>query len=567
MRHLTTLTALAATLALTVGCGSGSSSSGGTIAPAASSALTFRTLDRGDTTGMRVSPPDASASWEAPDAAELTSLWTAHQSHRTQPDPEPQVDFTTERVVGLFLGERPSGGFAIEVVDVAAVASQTVEVRYERTAPQGAANPVVTAPYHIVAVNDRSSTLTFVDVTPATGRTLSDAHGQLVLEPSRAGGDALAFLEDGAAAPLELTDPSALVTAGAHVGTALTLSGSVENNAAGLTGLPEAARVTSFTLDDVAASGRLQAGPAATVFEDVDGTAYAPLGPLAAALLAHPLDRPVWVTGRIDPAYAGPEVGLTVTSWRPTSTLRVRVTGGLMGVDEHTIVDDLLAPGSTGAYRYVLDVLANGNHAEGRGHMRAAERSVLEGLVANADLPNQPARFQPTTPVLDVPTTYVDFADQAGDLTIQIDPGSTIPQELTDLLQAVRALEQGWVAQLRTADVGQMSQVTTPGVQVVRDQAAFDALWQQHAPGTTPPTVDFATSFVVAAFQGTQTSGGYAIEVETPARFGDDLYLTVERTSPAPGQPVTAVITSPYHVAVVDHRGATGDVWVDGVKQ
>ena len=64
---------------------------------------------------------------------------------------------------------------------------------------------------------------------------------------------------------------------------------------------------------------------------------------------------------------------------------------------------------------------------------------------------------------------------------------------------------------------------------------------------------------------GQRTTSGYAIEVGGLERVGDDLDLTVARSNPT--GLVSMVLTAPYHFAVVQHRGANGDVYVDGIKR
>ena len=51
-------------------------------------------------------------------------------------------------------------------------------------------------------------------------------------------------------------------------------------------------------------------------------------------------------------------------------------------------------------------------------------------------------------------------------------------------------------------------EVTTPGTQVFRDQATWDAFWQAHAPLAGPaPAVDFTQDMLIAVFWGAQGTG------------------------------------------------------------
>jgi hypothetical protein len=50
--------------------------------------------------------------------------------------------------------------------------------------------------------------------------------------------------------------------------------------------------------------------------------------------------------------------------------------------------------------------------------------------------------------------------------------------------------------------------VTTPGTQVFRDQATWDAFWQQYAPLAGPaPVLDFSQEMLIAIFWGAQGTG------------------------------------------------------------
>lgn len=562
-------------VALLAGCGSrgGSSGKAATAAPIASATpVAFRDLHRSEVTGVTTSFATGRFDRVARNDPEWDALWTEHQ-HVGPIVARPNVDLSRETVVGVFLGPQGSSGWSVEVVGVAELSSHTVEVQYSVTRPTGQPTGTPVNPCHLVAVNRAGPQVTFVtrDVTQAAATfPLNDAHGQLVLAPTRAGGQTLAFLEDGQATPRELTDPSALAVAGAGEGTALLVSGDVEQNPLGATTLPEALRVVSFTIDDVAVTGALEARVGGTVLVDREGALYEPIGPLAAALLARPAGRPLRVTGKVDPAHrpvvAG-AVGLQVTSHRETTTIGLRVAGGLAGADRALDVDDLPV---SGAFRFHDRLLINAA-AERRGAGRLAEvdRAALERLVVAADLRSQPRLFRPSFTIYDAPTTSLVLDDAQGQVTTTILAGASLPAEVQALVTALQTAGNG-VATFRTLERGTFSGVARASAVVARDQASLQALWAAHAGtgvGATPPTVDFSRQRVVGVFQGRQPSGGYDIQVTSMERRGDALHLRVVRRTPAPGQPVTLALTSPYHIVVIDHQGATGDVYVDGVKQ
>ncbi|MCO5166913.1 MAG: protease complex subunit PrcB family protein [Planctomycetes bacterium] len=576
MRRIRTTSAplLVTGLLVAAGCGSGGGGGGGkasAAAPVTSAApLAFRDVHRSDVSGVSIAPFTGMFERVAGSEPEWTALWNEHQ-HRGAIVSRPQVDLRSETVVAVFLGEQPSSGWAIDVVGVAAIDSHTLEVQVAVTRPTGQPSGTPVNPCHFVAIN-RTGPLTFAvrDVTQASVTTpLDDVHGELVLAPTRRGGQTLAFLQDGEATPRELTDPTTLTAAGARAGSTLLLTGDAEQNPLGATALPEAVRVVSFTLDDVAVTGALEARAGGTALRDGEGTLYEPVGPLATALLRRPLGRPLRVTGRLEPghrsAIAG-AVGLRVSSHRPTVTIALRVAGGLAGTDNAFTVDDLPR---TGAYRlHERTVVFPDQARKGAGRLAEAERAGLERLVDAADLRRQPSVFRPQFPLLDVPTTSLVLADAQGQVTVTIEAGATLPAAVQALVSALQGHAQR-AATFRTLERGTYSGVAQPGVTVARDAAALRALWAAHAgtgPGVAMPVVDFSRQVVVAVFQGRQSSGGYGIEVRALERVGDELHLSVTRRTPAPGQVVTLAFTSPYHIVVVDHQGATGDVYVDGAR-
>jgi hypothetical protein len=86
------------------------------------------------------------------------SLWRAHAPRR----PAPAVDFSREMVVGVFMGTRPTAGFAVEIVgyresgnDVIVLYRETVPSRDTITAQ------VIVSPYHLAVIPRRTGTVTF----------------------------------------------------------------------------------------------------------------------------------------------------------------------------------------------------------------------------------------------------------------------------------------------------------------------------------------------------------------------------------------------------------------------
>lgn len=81
---------------------------------------------------------------------EWTTLW---HDHAGADAPAPPVDFASSMVVGVFLGARNTGGYAVEITAVEQDATGVV-VRYTETKPAPGATlaQVITSPFCLVSV-------------------------------------------------------------------------------------------------------------------------------------------------------------------------------------------------------------------------------------------------------------------------------------------------------------------------------------------------------------------------------------------------------------------------------
>ena len=92
------------------------------------------------------------------DSGEWASTWRQHAPDR----PQPAVDFSREMVIGVFLGTRPTAGFAVEIVGYRENGEDVV-VQYRESAPSRDAitAQVLTSPYHLVVIPKRTGNVTF----------------------------------------------------------------------------------------------------------------------------------------------------------------------------------------------------------------------------------------------------------------------------------------------------------------------------------------------------------------------------------------------------------------------
>ncbi|MDZ4772484.1 MAG: protease complex subunit PrcB family protein [Planctomycetota bacterium] len=95
----------------------------------------------------------------------------------------------------------------------------------------------------------------------------------------------------------------------------------------------------------------------------------------------------------------------------------------------------------------------------------------------------------------------------------------------------------------------------TGGIELIQDQATWDAFWVQHAANQFPlpptPFVDFNQSAVVAVFTGTISHGGVSITVRSCGLSVTTLEVRTITQGPGMGCAVTAAITQPCHIVSV----------------
>jgi len=105
---------------------------------------------------------------------------------------------------------------------------------------------------------------------------------------------------------------------------------------------------------------------------------------------------------------------------------------------------------------------------------------------------------------------------------------------------------------IATLAKGESSEILDPARYVVRDPAAWAALWASHAgSGSQPPDVDFATEMVVAAFAGERPTPGHAIEIVGARRESASLAISVSEVQPPHGMIAAQLIVSPFHIATL----------------
>lgn len=94
----------------------------------------------------------------------FASFWEKLHADKSSVPDLPSVDFETQAVVAIVAGERPSGGFTVEVDDVAATEDGTkMRVRFTETQPGDncVVPQVLTSPYVVFSVVDNDADVRF----------------------------------------------------------------------------------------------------------------------------------------------------------------------------------------------------------------------------------------------------------------------------------------------------------------------------------------------------------------------------------------------------------------------
>lgn len=90
-------------------------------------------------------------------------LWRAVHARRTPLPPVPEVDFSKQMVLAVFMGQKRTSGFAIQIAEVFACNREIlVHVKEIAPPPNAIVLQVLTQPYHIVVVPKVDGTVRFV---------------------------------------------------------------------------------------------------------------------------------------------------------------------------------------------------------------------------------------------------------------------------------------------------------------------------------------------------------------------------------------------------------------------
>jgi len=99
------------------------------------------------------------------DSQAWIDLWNQHMLFMVEPLPVPEVDFSANMVVAVFMGVVNTGGYTLHIYEVVETES-TIIVKMERTEPGPSCivPQVLTQPYHMIQIAGTEKPVTF-DVT------------------------------------------------------------------------------------------------------------------------------------------------------------------------------------------------------------------------------------------------------------------------------------------------------------------------------------------------------------------------------------------------------------------
>ena len=84
---------------------------------------------------------------------DLKSLYTQLNLSRKPGLTLPEVDFESESIVALFMGEKMSGGYGIEIKSIKRINTSKIEIQIEETEPGDMATMAITSPFAIYKVS------------------------------------------------------------------------------------------------------------------------------------------------------------------------------------------------------------------------------------------------------------------------------------------------------------------------------------------------------------------------------------------------------------------------------
>ncbi|HKB13049.1 MAG TPA: protease complex subunit PrcB family protein [Vicinamibacterales bacterium] len=109
----------------------------------------------------------------------------------------------------------------------------------------------------------------------------------------------------------------------------------------------------------------------------------------------------------------------------------------------------------------------------------------------------------------------------------------------------------------RTIEKGEQSNVDDAKQVVIRNEAEWTRLWQQHAPNRPRPQIDFDKETVLGVFMGSRPNAGFSTAIVSAMEGGGALFIRYTETRPSPGVLTAQILTFPYHIVAIPKATAT----------
>ena len=103
----------------------------------------------------------------------------------------------------------------------------------------------------------------------------------------------------------------------------------------------------------------------------------------------------------------------------------------------------------------------------------------------------------------------------------------------------------------RTIEKGDQSNIDDARQVLVRTEAEWTKLWQQHAPDHPRPAVDFSKEMVVAVFMGSRPNAGFSTTITSAMAANGALLVRYKETMPGTNSVSAQILTFPYHLVAI----------------
>jgi hypothetical protein len=109
----------------------------------------------------------------------------------------------------------------------------------------------------------------------------------------------------------------------------------------------------------------------------------------------------------------------------------------------------------------------------------------------------------------------------------------------------------------RTIEKGDQSNVDEKRQVLVRNDAEWTRLWQQHAAGRPRPPIDFSKEMVVGVFMGSRPNAGFSTAIVSATTGNGVLIVRYSETVPKPGSVAAQILTFPFHLVAIPRAEVT----------